>query len=45
MRSEEPVGWIDYEVECKYDFFFIGSPPLKVVFRSYLNGTGFSERV
>ena len=40
---EEPVGWIDYQVKCEDDLFLISSSPLKVMFRAYLNGTGFSE--
>ena len=41
--GEEPVGRIDYQVKREDDFFAIGSPPLEVMFGSYLNGTGFGE--
>ena len=40
---EEPVRRIDYQVKREYDFFVISSPPLEVMFRSNLNGTGLGE--
>ena len=40
---EESIGRIDYQVKREDDFFTISSPPLKVVFRSNLNGAGFGE--
>ena len=40
---KESVGGINYEVKCEDDLFVIGSSPLGVMFRSHLNGTGFSE--
>ena len=41
--SEESVGRIDYQVKCEDDFFVVSSPPLEVMFGSYLNRAGLSE--
>ena len=43
VRCEEPVGRIDYQVKCEDDFFPVSGPPLEVMFRSYLNRTGFGK--
>ena len=43
MQGEEPVGRIDYQVKHEDDFFTISSPPLEVMFGSYLNRTGFGK--
>ena len=41
--GKESVGGIDYKVKHEDDLFLIGSSPLEVVLRSYLNGTGLGE--
>ena len=41
--SKEPIRGIDDQVIGEYDFFQIGGSPFEVMFRSHLNGGGFSE--
>ena len=41
VGCEESVRRIDCKVKCKDNFLSVSGLPLKVMFGSYLNGTGF----